>query len=110
VGVANCLYDAAGNQVAGMSTLSSDGGSLAPLPLAILNDGPWCGGADNRFDADLLRVKKVRITLRVQASQAGFRGTGADFVDSGFNPNGPRTLADYTVRFEVSPRNMNLGR
>jgi hypothetical protein len=50
------------------------------------------------------------VTLRVQASQAGFRGTGADFVESGFNRSGLRNLADYTVQFEVSPRNMNVGR
>ena len=110
VGVANCLYDAAGNLSSGLGPLPTNGGSLAPLPLAILNDGPWCGGGDNRFDADLLRVKKVRITLRVQASQAQFRGTGADFVVTGPNTEGLKGLADYTLRFEVSPRNMNLGR
>ena len=110
LGAANCLYDAAGNQISGLGPLPSSGGSLAALPLNILNDGPWCGGGENRFDADLLRVKKVRITLRVQASQAQFRGTGADYTVSGFNKNATKALADYTVRFEVTPRNMNLGR
>ena len=38
------------------------------------------------------------------------RGTGADYVVSGFNKSAVKGLADYTVRFEVSPRNMNLGR
>jgi prepilin-type N-terminal cleavage/methylation domain-containing protein len=110
VGVANCLYDEAGSHVGGFAALPATGGSLAPLPLSMLNDGPWCGESHSRFDADLLRVRKVRVTLRVQASQAGFRGTGADFVEGGFNRSGPRNLADYTVQFEVSPRNMNLGR
>lgn len=109
-GVANCLYDAAGNLVSGLTPLVSDGGSLAPLPLNILNDGPWCGGGDNRFDADLLRVKKVRVTLRVQASQAQFRGTGAEYTQSGFNTHALKSLPDYSIRFEISPRNMNLGR
>lgn len=109
-GYANCLYDAAGNLISGLGTLPSDGGSLAALPLAMLNNGPWCGGGENRFDADLLRVKKVRVTLRVQASDAQFRGTGPDFIVSGPNTSAMKGLADYSVRFEVSPRNMNLGR
>ena len=109
-GKANCLYDAGGNYVAGMATLPPQGGSLASLPLSMLNDGPWCGAGNNQFDADLLRVKKVRVTLRVQASQDQFRGTGPEFVSPGFNQNALRHLPDYTVRFEVSPRNMNLGR
>jgi len=110
VGVSNCLYDAAGNLVGGMSTLTPQGGSLAVLPLSMLNDGPWCGNGNNRFDADLLRIKKVRMTLRVQASQAALRGTGAEYVVAGTSESAYRTLPDYTVRFEVSPRNMNLGR
>jgi hypothetical protein len=108
--VANCLYDAGGNQIGGMSVLAPQGGSLAELPLSMLNNGPWCGDGNNRFDADLLRVKKVRITLRVQASQAWMRATGADFVVAGTSKSDQRSLPDYTVQFEVSPRNMNLGR
>ena len=38
---------------------------------AILTDGPYCGSGDNQFDADLLRVRKVRVTLRMQAAIAG---------------------------------------
>ena len=34
-----------------------------------------CGSADNQFDADLLRIRKVRVTLRVQAAQPALRGT-----------------------------------
>jgi hypothetical protein len=109
-GVANCLYDAAGNLMGGLLSLAPQGGSLAALPLSMLNDGPWCGDGNNRFDADLLRIKKVRITLRVQASQAALRGTGAEYVVAGTSESAYRTLPDYTVRFEVSPRNMNLGR
>jgi hypothetical protein len=108
-GTANCLYDAAGNPV-GLPTLVAQGGSLAPLPLSMLSDGPWCGDGHNRYDADLLRVRKVRVTMRVQASAAQFRGTGPEFESPGFNRSALRHLPDYTVRFEVSPRNMNLDR
>jgi len=110
LGAANCLYDAAGNPLGGMVALTPQGGSLAELPLSMLNNGPWCGDGNNKFDADLLRVKKVRITLRVQASQSSMRSTGPDYVVSGTSKEAIRSLPDYTVRFEVSPRNMNLGR
>jgi hypothetical protein len=110
LGIANCLYDAAGNPVGGLTVLTPQGGSLAQLPLSMLNDGPWCGSGQNRFDADLLRVKKVRATVRVQASQAGMRSTGADYAVAGTSASALRSLRDYTLQFEVSPRNMNLGR
>ena len=42
-GTANCLYDASGTYIANMATLATDGGSLAPLPISMLHDGPWCG-------------------------------------------------------------------
>jgi hypothetical protein len=109
-GVANCLYDAAGNLLGGLSVLTPQGGSLAALPLSMLNDGPWCGDGNNQFDVDLLRIKKVRVTLRVQASLASLRGTGSEYVVAGTSQSAYRNLPDYTVRFEVSPRNMNLGR
>jgi hypothetical protein len=109
-GVSNCLYDAAGNLIGGLTTLTPQGGSLATLPLSMLNDGPWCGNGNNAFDVDLLRIRKVRLTVRVQASQAALRGIGAEYVVAGTSDSAVRTLPDYTLRFEVSPRNMNLGR
>jgi hypothetical protein len=110
LGTANCLYDAAGTLLGGLNVLATQGGSLAALPLTILNDGPWCGAGQNRFDADLLRVKKVRVTLRVQAGPASMRASGADFANTGTSQSALRTLPDYGFTFEVSPRNMNLGR
>ena len=109
-GKANCLYDATGNLVGGLQTLSTQGGSNAELPLSMLNDGPWCGNGNNRFDVDLMRVRKVRVTVRVEANAIGARGTGTDFVNSGISKSALRSAPDFTVRFEVTPRNMNLGR
>jgi hypothetical protein len=100
----------AGNPIGGLSVLTPQGGSLAQLPLSMLNDGPWCGSGQNQFDADLLRVKKVRATIRVQASQSGMRSSGADYAVAGTSGSALRSLPDYTLQFEVSPRNMNLGR
>src|SRR4029450_10327469 len=64
-GVANCLCGAAGN-FKNLPVLATEEGSLAPLPAGILTDGPMCGGGTNQFDADLLRIRKVRVTMRMQ--------------------------------------------
>jgi Prokaryotic N-terminal methylation motif len=109
-GEANCLYDAAGNYV-NMPTLAADEGSLAPLPGAMLKDGPMCGGGNNQFDADLLRVRKVRVTMRVQAANPALRGSDTTlFKHPGTSRGGEKFVPDYTISFEVSPRNLNLTR
>jgi hypothetical protein len=110
VGKSNCLYDAAGNLVGGLQTLASQGGSLAELPLSLFADGPWCGNGNNRFDVDLMRIRKVRVTVRVEASPDALRASGADFANSGFSGSAVRMLPDFSLRFDVTPRNMNLGR
>src|SRR5262249_16113152 len=44
--------------------------ALVRLPLAELMDGPWCPDPTDarRWDADLLRIRKVAVTLRVEAA------------------------------------------
>jgi len=109
-GEANCLYDAAGNYK-NLPTLAADDGSLAPLPGAILKDGPMCGGGTNQFDADLLRVRKVRVTLRVQATNPAMRGTDTSlFLKPGTARGGDRYIPDYRLGFDITPRNLNLAR
>lgn len=109
-GVANCLYDVAGNYI-GLPTLATSDGSLAALDPAILTDGPYCGSGSNQFDADLLRVRKVRVTLRMQTGSPALRGTDtALFLNPGTAPGGERVIPDYRVTFEVTPRNLNLAR
>ena len=110
-GIANCLYDAVGNYIAGMPVLPADEGSLATVTPAMLKDGPWCGSGDTEFDADLLRVRKVRVTLRMQVSSPSLRGTDATlFANPGKSQGGNRVVPDYFVRFDVTPRNLNLTR
>jgi len=109
-GVANCLFDEAGEIRAGLATLVADGGSLARLPLAAFADGPWCGEGANRFDADLLRVRKVRVSLRLQATSQTLRGASEDFSLVGTSRSARRAVSDFTLRFDVSPRNLNGGR
>jgi hypothetical protein len=109
-GQSNCLYDAAGNYL-NLPTLAPTDGSLAALPAAILTDGPYCGSGSNEFDADLLRVRKVRALFRVQAGNAALRGTNQTlFLQPGKAQGGDRWVPDYQVSFEVAPRNLNLAR
>ncbi len=111
-GQANCLYDALGNYTAsGMTTLTTGDGSLAPLPITMFRDGPWCGSGSNQFDADLYRVRKVRVTLRIQTPLAALRGQNPTlFVNPGTSRTGQKFIPDLVTSFEVSPRNMNLSR
>jgi hypothetical protein len=112
LGVANCLYDAAGNYK-NLPVLAADEGSLAPLSAAILTDGPMCGGGTNQFDADLLRIRKVRVTMRMQVADPTLRGTDTTLwknPSAGRTAGGERYVPDYSLSFEVSPRNLNLVR
>jgi hypothetical protein len=109
-GEANCLYDAAGNYV-NLPTLPPDNGSLAVLTGAMLTDGPMCGGGTNQFDADLLRIRKIRVSMRVQAANPSLRGADTTlFRNPGTSRGGEKFVPDYTISFEVSPRNLNLTR
>ena len=98
-----------GRRSAAAAGAARRGRVLRPLPLSLFSDGPWCGEGDNRFDADLLRVRTVRVAVRVQAAHAGLRGIGADFAVPGTSRSARRALPDYAVTFDVTPRNLNLG-
>ena len=105
---ANCLYDAMHN-FKPLPTLPADEGSLAILKGSQLTDGPWCGSGDSEFDADLLRIRKVRVTLRLQVAQASLRGSNTLlFKNPGASKASASMVPDYFVRFDVTPRNLNL--
>lgn len=67
----------------------ADLGGTAPKPLSLtqLGDGPVAGLAPHRYDADLLRVRRIRITLTVQDE------SGA-------------AIRDLTASIDVAPPNM----
>ena len=86
---------------------------LIKLTAAQLTDGPWCPDVNNanRGDADLLRIRKVAVTIRVEAALDALRGpASALFTRGGTSRGGNKWVPDQEIRFEVSPRNMNLGR
>ena len=73
--------------------------------------GPWRpdNASPGRYDADLLRVRRVRVTLRVQTANASYRGpAGALFARGGTSNGGERYVPDQEITFDVAPR--NLGR
>jgi hypothetical protein len=93
-----------------LATLGPDS-SLVELAPALLIDGPWCpdAGTHNRFDADLLRIRHVRFTLRVQSALRSLRGpAGLLFTNGGLARAGSRYAPDLEIQFDVSPRNLNL--
>jgi hypothetical protein len=110
LGTANCLYSGGGTYV-GPAALPATDGSLAALDATVLTDGPWCGFGSNQFDADLLRIRKVRVMLRLQVASAALRGSNALlWRKPGKSSGAERMVPDYVVTFDVSPRNLNLTR
>jgi hypothetical protein len=96
-----------------LPTLTAQTGSLVKLNSGILTDGQpaWCGAGTNQFDPDLLRIRKISVLIRVQASDASMRGTDARFFKKPGLGKGPGGwIPDYEMRFEVTPRNLNLMR
>jgi prepilin-type N-terminal cleavage/methylation domain-containing protein len=115
----NCVFKSDGSPIPASRLLPpvlGPGGTtttLVQLTALQLTDGPWCPDATNpnRFDADLLRVRKIGVRVRVQTGVDALRGpAGALFTYGGTSRGGNRYLPDQEIRFQVTPRNLNLGR
>lgn len=110
----NCTFDVVnGGHRARLAGLGNGGLALVELDAAVLTDGPWCpdASATNRFDADLLRVRRVSVSLRVQSAVPSLRGpAGVLFLRGGTARAGARYVPDLAVQFDVTPRNLNLAR
>ena len=108
-GIANCLYDELGVRRPTVS-LAPGGRALIPLPLGMFADGPWCGAGDLQFDADLLRIRSVRVTVRVQTAGVMRRGRGGDYASPGQGRDALALVPDLSMTIDVAPRNMQGGR
>ena len=110
--VENCTFAAQnGQHVPRLPALATSG--LVELSSAMLVDGPWCPDEAHahRFDADLFRVRRISVTLRVQAAAALLRGpAGPLFTRGGTSTSAERFVPDQEIHFDVAPRNMNAGR
>jgi hypothetical protein len=91
----NCTFQViGGDQAPRLAVIGGGGTTLVKLDPPMLTDGPWCPDPlnANRWDADLLRIRKVSVTARVRSV---FAALG---------------LPDQEIRFDVAPRNLNLQR
>ncbi len=82
--IASLTFDYFGDDIAGPA--------LVPIDRVSLADGPWLGAGSSRYDADLLRVRMIRVSVRAEAATASLRA------------NAP----DVTMRIDVAPRSMVL--
>jgi prepilin-type N-terminal cleavage/methylation domain-containing protein len=109
----NCTFLQTGaTQASRLAPLHAPPG-LVPLPAAWLGDGPWCPDAvsPGRYDADLLRVRAVRVTLRLEASAREARGSDPRlFAHPGDSRDLSAPAADRELVFDVVPRALQLGR
>ena len=87
----NCAYAAGTPPVPLLDPLGGSGVALADA--ARFTDGPWCGAAPGRFDADLLRVRGVRVTV------------GASLPPGGAGARVEAAVAEVRVTFDVWLRN-----
>jgi hypothetical protein len=108
----NCAFQVVnGTQVPRLPTLAASG--QVELTQAMLTDGPWCPNTTSvdRYDADLLRIRRVQVTLRVQSALESLRGpTSTLFLRGGTATDSKKLVPDQEVKFSVTPRNMTLGR
>lgn len=85
-------------------------GTLEALESAALEDGPWRGTGAEPYDADLLRLRVVRLMLRLQSAQPLYRGTDpAWFRHPGTAVDPARMVKDVTLRTTIAPRNLREG-
>jgi hypothetical protein len=108
----NCTFAVQnGQHVPRLADLSDNVGQV-PLTQAMLSDGPWCPDATkpNRFDADLLRLRRVRVTVRVQVGLERLRGADPLRFAKPGSGLGSKVVPDQEISFDITPRNMNLGR
>jgi len=110
----NCVFAVVnGAHVTRLTTIAPGSLTLVELTSSTLTDGPWCPDAVslNRFDADLLRVRRIHVSLRVQSALASLRGpAGVLFAHGGTARAADRYLPDLVVQFDITPRNLNLAR
>jgi hypothetical protein len=113
----NCVFqlDAGGVEHVPRLTRLGDAAAMTLVELADaqLGDGPWCPDVANahRYDADLVRVRRVSVTMRLEAALSALRGpAGALFLRGGTARTARRWAPDLEIHFNISPRNLNIGR
>ena len=110
----NCAFSVVAGQHTSRGVVLGGGGlGQVKLTQALLTDGPWCpdDSKTNRYDLDLLRIRRIRATVRVQVSKPWMRGAPGEFFKYGGTAKpGLQQVPDQEIKFDITPRNMNLGR
>jgi hypothetical protein len=105
----NCLFTVVeGTHVPRLAVLGAPG-ELVDLSEAALTDGPWCPDAASprRYDADLLRVRKVRLRLRVEVALRAMRGAaGPFFARAGVGAPALISAPDHEATLDIVLRNL----
>jgi hypothetical protein len=109
----NCAFmrTETGTVTSRLATLGAEP-TVVPLDGALLTDGPWCPDADsaNRYDADLLRVRSVVMTLAIEAAVAALRGPAGLLFTRGGTARGTRLVPDRRIRLAIAVRAPNANR
>ncbi len=107
-GADTCAVAADGTPLLGM--LGPVPGPPIELSAADFTDGPWCGSGAWRYDADLLRVRAVRLALRLQATAPSVRGVSpAWFAMPGTARRSGEEVRDVLVDLFASAPNLGWG-
>jgi hypothetical protein len=111
----NCVFQVdatTGLHTPRLTVLGGSSPALVALTPAQLTDGPWCPDAasPHRYDADLLRIRKVAVQVRLEAAASAMRGPAGVLFTRGGTARASDWLPDLRIRFDVAPRNLNVGR
>lgn len=106
----NCVFARDGGSVVSRLTALGDNQlALVALDRSVLTDGPWCPDAlaAGRFDADLFRVRRIRLALSVEAASSGSRGRDTAVFARPGHAASPHALApDRHLTFDIVPRSL----
>lgn len=109
----NCVFTIVdGAHVPRLPDLVPDASGLIELTAPLLADGPWCPDAASafRYDADLLRVRRIGVRLRVEAGPAWLRGPASPLFMRAGTAQTARYVPDQEVAFTIAPRNLGTER
>ena len=115
----NCTFALVDGQHQTRLTPLGVAGAAVEIAPAILTDGPWCpdAGARNRFDADLLRIRRVRSRFACRRRLPSLRGPAGVLFTNGGIEHARRSLCArsrdpircHAAQFESGTRNLEPG-
>lgn len=93
LGTASCLFNADGTNR--LASLAGPAAGWVELPVALFRDGPFCGDSGLRFDADLFRIRRVVVRVRVGRAAPAPDGLRSELQQLSFQRE---VLVDVVIR------------